>query len=167
MTGKSGNYEVARPGGKCALTGRDILPGDKFFAAVRETPIGLERADIHLDAWKDYPREGILAFWQSVMPQPNAKKKVFVDDEVLTQIFERLADTEEPAKLNFRFVLGLVLMRKRIIVYEKTRKEAAREIWVVRFRGKEELWDLVNPQMDEQQIAQVTSQLGEILNEEV
>lgn len=167
ITGKSGNYEVARPGGKCSLTGRDILPGEKFFAAVRETAIGLERADVHLDAWKDYPREGLLAFWQSTMPQPNAKKKVFVDDEVLTQIFERLADAEEPAKINFRFVLGLILMRKRIIVYEKTRKETDKEIWVVRFRGKEDLLDLVNPQLDEQQITQVTSQLGEILNEEV
>ena len=28
--------------------------------------------------------------------------------------FERLVDTTEPAKLNFRFVLGLILMRKRL-----------------------------------------------------
>lgn len=158
---------MARPGGKCALTGKDIVPGEKFMAAVKETAEGLVRQDICLDAWKDYPREGILAFWQSVMPQPNAKKKVFVDDEVLKQIFENLADTEEPAKLNFRFVLGLILMRKRIVMYESTRYEKDREIWSVRFRGKDAMLDLYNPQLDEAKIVEVTTHLGEILNEEV
>ena len=39
-----------------------------------------------------------------------------------------------------------------------------REIWSVRFKGKEELMDLVNPRLDEQQVGEVSSQLGEILN---
>ncbi len=165
--GKPGSYDVARPGGKCIVTGKDILPGEKFMAAVKETALGLERADISVDAWKDYPREGLLAFWLATMPQPNAKKKLFVDDEVLRQIFEKLADAEEPAKLNFRFVLGLILMRKRIIVYEDTREENGKEIWTVRYRGKDDVLDLVNPQLDEQKIVEVTQHLGEILNEEV
>lgn len=163
---KPGSYDVARPGGKCFLTGVEIPPGEKFMAAVKETATGLERADVCLAAWKDFPREGLLAFWQATMPQPNAKKKLFVDDEVLKQIFDRLSDAEEPAKLNFRFVLGLILMRKRIIVYEDTRVENGREFWSVRYRGKDDVQDLLNPQMDDQKIAEVTGHLGEILNEE-
>lgn len=165
-TGKPGSYDVARPGGKCVLTGKDIAPGEKFMAAVKETAVGLERADVSLDAWKDYPHDGLLAFWQTTMPQPNAKKKIFVDDEVLKQIFDKLSDTEEPAKLNFRFVLGLILMRKRIIVYEDTRVENGKETWSVRYRGKDDVTDLLNPQMDDEKIAEVTQHLGEILNEE-
>ncbi len=164
--GKPGSYDVARPGGKCVLTGRDIPPGEKFMAAVRETAVGLERADVCLEAWKDYPREGLLAFWQSTMPQPNAKKKIFVDDEVLKQIFDKLSDTEEPAKLAFRFVLGLILMRKRIVMYEGTRHEGGKEIWTIRYRGKDDLFDLLNPNLDEQKIVEVTQHLGEVLNEE-
>jgi len=33
------------------------------------------------------------------MPRAEAKKKIFVDDEVLCGLFERLADTAEPSKL--------------------------------------------------------------------
>lgn len=168
ITGKPGSFDVARPGGKCAVTGRDIPPGERFYAAVRETALGMERADVCLEAWKDYAHDGVLAFWQAVMPQPNAKKKLFVDDEVLTQIFEKLSDTQEPAKLNFRFVLGLILMRKRLLVYESTRYENNKELWTVRIRGREkdELLDLLNPQLDEQKIVEVTGQLGEILSQE-
>jgi hypothetical protein len=86
---------------------------------------------------------------------------------VLCEIFERLAETTEPAKLNFRFVLGLILMRKRMIVYEDTRTEEGREIWRVRFRGRDDKLDLVNPKLDEQQVMEVSQQLSEILNEEL
>jgi hypothetical protein len=101
------------------------------------------------------------------MPKHEQKKKVFVDDQVLCEIFERLAETTEPAKLNFRFVLGLILMRKRMIVYEDTRMDGEKEIWQVRFKGRDDRLDLVNPKLDEQQVMEVSQQLSEILNEEL
>jgi hypothetical protein len=109
----------------------------------------------------------LLAFWQTTVPLHEAKKKVFVDDVVLCELFERLKDTAEEPKLNFRFVLGLILMRKRMLVYESSRSEGERDIWTVRFRGKEEKLDLLNPRLSEQQVAEVSVQLGEILNEEL
>ncbi|HMB95225.1 MAG TPA: hypothetical protein VKK61_04225, partial [Tepidisphaeraceae bacterium] len=161
-------YDVSRAGGKCHITGNVIEPGSKFMAALRETPIGLERLDISLEAWQTFDRKDVLAFWQSVMPSPQqVNKKLFVDDQVLCELFERLASAEEPAKLNFRFVLGLILMRKRMIVYENTRHADEKEIWQVRFRGREDLLDLINPRLNEQQVMEVSQQLGEILNEEI
>ena len=105
------------------------------------------------------------------MPRHEAKKKLFVDDEVLCQLFERLSDVQEPAKLNFRFVLGLILMRKRMLIYETTRHEGGegndRELWTVRFKGREDRLDLLNPRLTEEQVGEVSQQLGEILNEEL
>jgi hypothetical protein len=165
--GASG-YDVARPQGKCHVTGQTIEPGAKLMAALRETPQGFERLDISLDAWPSFDRKDVLAFWQTVVPSPQqTKKKLFVDDQVLCELFERLAQTEEPAKLNFRFVLGLILMRKRMIVYESSRMQEDKEIWQVRFRGREDMLELLNPRLDEQQVTEVSQQLGEILNEEI
>ena len=165
---KSGGYDVPRPAGTCAVSGRTIEPGEKFFAVVRETPTGLERVDVCPEAWGQFDHRDVLGFWQTTMPRPEQKpKKLFVDDEVLGTLFERLADTGEPAKLNFRFVLGLILMRKRMLVYEETRYDGGREIWSVRFKGREDRLDLLNPKLDEQQVTEVSQQLGEILNEEL
>ena len=164
--GKAG-YEIPRPGGKCAASGRPIEPGEKYVAVIRETPRGLERLDVAPEHWEAFDRAGLLGFWQTVMPRPEQKKRVFVDDEVLCTLFERLADTTEPAKVKFRFVLGLILMRKRLIVYETTRHEAGRDVWVVRRKGRDERMDLADPKLDESQVAEVSQQLGEILNEEL
>jgi hypothetical protein len=167
MSNTSGTYDVARPHGKCAVTGNTIEPGEKFMAALRETPVAFDRIDVSLQAWPQFDRTGVLGFWQTVMPRPEQKKKVFVDDQVLCELFERLGDATEPNKLNFRFVLGLILMRKRMLVYETSRTEHNREIWSMRFKGREEKLDLVNPKLDESQVQEVSQQLGDILNEEV
>jgi hypothetical protein len=165
--GKSG-YSIGRAEGKCHLCGRTIAPGEKLMGALRETPAMLERVDICSGCWSGYDRAGLLGFWQATMHPPTMKKHLFVDDDVLCDLFGRLAEVEEPAKVNFRFVLGLILMRKRRIVYESTRQgsgqDAGKEIWRVRFKGSEEQMDLVNPRLDEQQVGEVSQQLGEILN---
>ena len=165
-TSKSG-YAVPRPNGKCAVCGRDIPPGEKFVAAIRETPTGLERLDVSLDCWQTFDHANLLGFWQTTMPRPEEKKKLFVDDQVLCDLFERLADVTEPAKINFRFVLGLILMRKRLIIYETTRHDAGRDVWVVRLKGKDQRLDLTDPKLNEQEMTEVSQQLGQILNEEL
>ena len=162
-----GGYEVGRPAGKCAVSGRAIEAGEKFMAVLRETPVGFERLDIAPEHWEAFDRKDVIASWQTVMPRPEQKKKLFVDDEVLCTLFERLGDVQEPAKLNFRFVLGLILMRKRLVIYEDTRHEGERELWSVRFKGREQRMDLLNPKLTEAQVAEVSQQLGEILNEEL
>jgi hypothetical protein len=182
-------YEVARPQGRCCACGAAIAPETKFMAALRETPAGFERLDCCLACWErsDAPgaaieaeaaeaqtgpmaplnRRDLVGFWKTTMPHAEARKKVFVDDDVLLGLFERLADTAEPAKLNFRFVLGLILMRKRMLLYESSRQEDGRDIWSVRCKGRDDCLDLLNPQLNEEQIQDVSQQLGQILNEEL
>lgn len=164
---KHTGLDVPRGGGKCAVSGRAIAVGEKYFAAIRETPTGIERLDLSTGCWADFDKAGLMAFWQTVLSKPDEKKKIFVDDEVLCTLFERLADAVEPAKVNFRFVLGLILMRKRLVLYDSTRHDAGRDIWVVRLKGKPESLDLLDPKLNEEQMAEVSRQLGQILNEEL
>jgi hypothetical protein len=159
-------YEVGRPLGKCAITGEAVQPGAKFMAALRETPGGFERLDISLAAWPQFDRKNVIGFWQATMPAHEQKKRLFVDDTVLCDLFERLADTNEPVKLNFRFVLGLILMRKKMLIYDTSRTDDGKDVWTLHFKGREDRLDLLNPKLDESQVAEVSQQLGQILNEE-
>ncbi len=165
--GKPGQWAVPRPAGVCAVSGRPIAPGERFMAGVRETPAGIERLDAAVEHWGAVDKADLLASWQTVMPKGEEKKKRFVDDEVLCTLFERLADATEPAKVNFRFVLGLILMRKRLVLYDQTRHEDGRDIWVVRMRGRTDTLEMVDPKLNAEQTLEVSQQLGQILNEEL
>ena len=156
---------VGIPGTRHAFNTDEVASGDPNQQGTQMDAIG--HFAVLPEAWEGFDRAGVLAFWQTVMPAHEQKKKVFVDDEVLCTLFERLADATEPVKVNFRFVLGLILMRKRLIVYDDARKEDGRDVWVVHMKGKEEKLLLTDPKLDEQQVTEVSQQLGEILNQEM
>lgn len=139
-----------------------------MFAALRDEPEGMNRVDCCPDCWPAFDRAGVLAFWQTAMPAPDQPaRKLFVDDNVLCELFERLAHAEDPDRLNFRFVLGLILMRKRLLACETTRIDNGREIWLVRLRGSQHTTELLNPQLTEEQVRQVGQQLGQIMREDL
>jgi len=93
---------------------------------------------------------------------------LFVDDQMLLAFFERLAQETDQEKISFRFVLALVLMRKRRLKYDSSKIENDREIWRLRIVGSDnEFTDVLNPNLGEAQIEQLSSQIGQILQVEL
>jgi hypothetical protein len=83
---------------------------------------------------------------------------------VLQTFFNRLEGTTEPAKQRFRFVLALILLRKRILRYENSRREGDGELWIMRQIGDRKKHEVYNPGLSEDEIGEVTSQLGSVLH---
>ena len=165
---RSADFSLARPAGTCSVTGVALPPDQPFMACLRETPAGFERLDVTLDAWPTVSRDNVVAFWRATLPKPSAvKRRQFaIDDAALCALLERLEGVEQPDKQAFRFVLALILMRKRLATYEGSRHEGSTEIWTMKLRGRAELLNIVDPKPTAEQIAAVSTQLGEILNEE-
>lgn len=155
-------WEVERAVGVCAGTLRQLAPGEEYYAALIDTGSGFERRDYSLEYWQSNSPE-VFSFWKTRMPSPKQKKKLFVDDDVLVNFFERLADQTDSLKVNFRFVLALILMRKRRLKYEDSLHVENHEIWRMRFVRSTELHDVVNPNLDDEQIEQVSHELSSIL----
>jgi hypothetical protein len=189
-------YDVARPTGQCAFTGRALEPGEAYMATLVEcdpdpqaakpdgpataaAALGLRRVDVSMDAWDTGRRPPrLFSHWKAVAAAPTHKKKLLVDDHVLLNLMQRLEDTEDPQRLAFRFVLCLILMRKRLLRYDGAEQRSTpdgltQEWWIVRPRSQQGQQDetrachVLNPHLDESRIEQVTSQLGEILEAEL
>lgn len=191
-------YNIERLSGACAVTGRKLVPGEHFMATLVETDgtapaenaaapnqagsqlaaptLGLKRIDVSMEAWQQGHRpEHLFGYWRSVVPEPNQKKRIFVDDEVLMRIFRRLGDADQlaaPGRPAFRFVLALILMRKKLLRYDgsATRRDetgAEQEWWRMVPKGDVEPSEVMNPHLDESQIEQVAQQLGEVLESEM
>ena len=131
----------------------------------------------------------MFSYWKTVVPTPQQKKKLLVDDSVLMDVFTRMEGKSEPQELRFRFVLALILMRKRLLKYEgmetpapataaqdselRTQNSELRtqnpppETWRMIPRGQENPVHVVNPHLTAEQIAEVSQQLSAILAEEI
>ncbi len=155
-------WEVDKPLGQCCGTGRKIEYGEEYFGALVEIDEGLQRRDFCADYWES-EKPNVFCYWRSKLPHPDQKKQIFVDDEMLMAFFERLENEAEQEKVNFRFVLALILMRKRRLKYDATRVENGKEIWRLRTVGEKEIVEVINPHLDEEQVEQLSSQIGQIL----
>lgn len=164
-------YNIARSAGQCVKCGKELQQQEEFMAVLTEAGEQFQRNDWCLACWQAPDRGEIadlFSQWHSRVPVKEAKKKLFVDDDLLMNFFQRLEGAEEPAKLNFRFVLALVLMRKRILVYERSVKDAAGvETWTLRVRGSDQTHEVIDPRLDESKIQEVSEQLSGILQGEL
>ena len=156
-------WEIDKPLGQCYGTGRQIEAGEEYYGALVESEEGLKREDFCEDYWNEHNPD-VFCYWKSKLPHADEKKKLFVDDDMLMAFFERLAGESGQEKINFRFVLALVLMRKRRLKYDSSMTEDGKEIWRLRIAGGDkEFVELINPHLDEEQIEKLSSQIGQIL----
>ncbi|MCK5113177.1 MAG: hypothetical protein KAR11_00245 [Phycisphaerae bacterium] len=105
----------------------------------------------------------VLGVWRTHIPHPEEKKKLLIDNALLVNFFERLEGHEDLSKLKFRYVLTLILMRKRLLNYEGMTTEDGVDIWKMRLRGTERFYKVIDPKLDEEQISEVSASLGEIM----
>ena len=79
-------WEIDRPSGQCFGSSRSIGPGEEYFAVLVETEQGLERRDFCLQFWQEQKPE-VYCYWKTKFPDPQQKKQIFVDDEMLMTFF--------------------------------------------------------------------------------
>jgi len=165
-------YNITKTAGRCVVCEQEIAPGRELMATVREVDEELLREDYCLPCWEKDPKDDspeLLGLWKTRVPVAKEKKKLLVDDALLVNFFQRLEGVDAPARINFRFVLALVLMRKKLLVYDRGEKrDDGTEIWTMHIRGGNETkYAVVDPHMDEDKIAEVSRQLGEIMEGEL
>ncbi len=160
------DWEIRKPLGQCSGTGQVFSPGTDYFAALVETEQGLERRDYSISFWES-EKPATYCFWKSRIPEGREKKRLLVSDEMLMSFFDRLAEEAETEKNRFRFVLMLILMRKRKLKYESSQTIEGQEIWTLRVTGEDRTVQVVNPHLTEDQIEQLSSQMGQILQVEL
>jgi hypothetical protein len=171
-------YNITRTAGRCRACGRRMQPAEEFVATLRQADEDPQqeflREDFCASCWDaagDESRSagGILGTWRSRVPSPKEKRrKTFVDDELLTDFFRQLEGASEPARLQLRFVLALILMRKKLLVYDSSdRAPEGHDVWTMHFKGERDTCKVVDPDMDEEKIAEVSRHLGDVLEGEL
>lgn len=160
----------------CAATGRVLSPGDRVVVALieRTDDGGLDRLDFDEEAWdagaRDPAGRRVFAHWRGAQAEPNAKPRQFIDDDALLDLFHQLGESgadggDGRGRAAFRYVLALILCRKRLLVHEGS----ARGAILVRARGSEPGSAPIrvdDPGLDEAMLAAATEQVGAVLRAE-
>ncbi len=155
------DYEVQRCTRHCAATGRELAPGETFYSTLSSEGADVVRRDYSAEAWQG-PPEGVLGWWKSHMPERDAKKLHWAPNDVMLELLE---STEGQAdRQDFRYVLALLLVRRRVLRLEGTeRDDDGREFSVLYCPRRETTYRVVTAPPDEARVIEIQAELGKLL----
>lgn len=161
------SYQIGRSPGACAVSGRTLEPGERYVAAIvdRETGEGFDRVEYAIEEWERGTRpDRLFGYWRAVVPEKDAKPKMLVDDESMLEFFDSLGDAPEQAAL--RFVLTLLLLRKRLLKHVGQRHTKESREMLVRRRGEPAdapAIAVTDPGLDVREVETLAAQLEPVL----
>ena len=104
----------------CAVTERHFEDGEAFYTALFPDPesSGYLRKDFSIDAWENLGDEvdQAFSFWQTKYLAPVKEEEVEVTDESPEDLLRRLIEEDEEHTENARYILAVMLERKKQLV---------------------------------------------------
>ncbi len=163
-------YKIGARSRRCQACSREFGIGDEYLSTVVETAEEdrLSRQDFCPACWKP-EAQPYFSFWKTRVPEPESadrKGPPLVDLARLMQLFEHLAESPDEQARRFRYVLALVLMRKRRLrVVESRRGRGGKgDVLTLRETGSERRHVVEAPGISDDEIRSVADRLREILD---
>jgi len=118
------------------------------------------RRDYGAEAWQGAP-EGSLGWWRSRVPVKDGKPKLAPTD-VMLNLFTALAD--KPSDAQFRYLLGLLLIRRRVLRREEAScDDAGREVLILFAPRCDQRYEMLVDEPDPQQAEQIQQRMIDLL----
>jgi len=158
-------YKIESSARQCSQCDRAFGVGEEYYSAVVETEeeSRLARRDFCPACWQP-DTQTFFSFWKTSVPEPEPTRGPrLIDFTRLLRLFERLEQAEENRR--FRYVLALVLMRKRRLRLVSLRRLGGRaEVLTLREVGGDRQHTVQNPGLSDEEIQGVADRLREILD---
>lgn len=156
------DYEIQASSRRCAVSGRELRPGERFYSVLLEEGGKFLRRDFSQEAWQG-PPAGAFSFWLSRVPEEEGNRRPPVDNEMLVDCFQRLEGQTDPARVHFRYVVALLLMRRKRLKFEEARVEEGQEILSLRCTKSRTVYRVLNPRLTEEAMAAVQGEVFKVL----
>lgn len=101
----------------CCATKRELRPEEPIFSVLFENEDEYVRLDYSADAWPGPPDRETIGWWKTRIPSLNDKKVKLAPNDILLNLFDSLG--EQVDKEEMRYILVLLLVRKRLFRFEK------------------------------------------------
>jgi hypothetical protein len=155
------DYEIQRCTRHCATTGRELQPGEVFYSTLTTDGPQVVRHDYAPEAWQG-PPEGVLGWWKAHVPQRDARKLHWAPNDVMLELLESLE--VQPDKQDMRYVLALLLIRRRVVRLEESEQdELSREVSVLYCPRRETTYRVVTVMPTEERTAEIQEELARLL----
>jgi hypothetical protein len=147
-------YQIQPNTRRCTVSGRELKLGEKYYSVLLDEGGKFVRKDYGAEAWQGPPADA-FSFWAGRVPAAGVRRRPPIDDDMLLECFQRLEGRTEPASENFRYVLALLLMRRKRFKFEEARNDGGREVLVLRCGRSGARHEVANPHLSDEEMTAV------------
>ena len=156
------DYQIQPNTRRCAQSGRELVAGERYFAVLFEQEERLVRQDYSAEAWRGPPARA-FSFWTGRVPPADSASRPRFDDDMLMDCFARLEGDTEPRKVSFRYVVALLLLRRRRLKLEQTLRETGATVLSLRCPRSGAAHRVVDPGLSEDELEKVQEDVFQVL----
>ncbi|MEI6606702.1 MAG: hypothetical protein WCP35_15445 [Verrucomicrobiota bacterium] len=141
---------------ECSATQRPFVTGEPIVTALFPDPesSGYLRRDYCLEAWSAIPAAAELPFssWRTNYATPGGEKPPAVDREQPEDILRRMVEDDQDHTENTRYILAVMLERKRILRETDTQRTATGILRIYENRKTGEVYIVKDPDIPLSQV---------------
>jgi hypothetical protein len=154
-------FVVAGPTRVCAVSGRTLTAGERFYGVLSESAGVVTRTDYAAECWTGPPPNAV-AYWFGRIPEVNSPRRPTIDDAQLLALFTQLATAQDASRHQLRYAVTLLLMRRKKLKFEDVRRSAdpgTPDVLIVRDARTGTRYDVPDPHLTEADLATVQDQV--------
>ena len=155
-------YQIQPNTRRCVVSGRELKPGERYYSVLLDEAGKFVRRDYAAEAWQGPPADA-FSFWAGRVPAAGARKRPPIDDDMLLDCFQRLEGRTDAAGENFRYVLALLLMRRKRFKFEEARNDGGREVLVLHCGRTGARHEVADPRLADEEMAAVQDDVFQAL----
>jgi hypothetical protein len=157
------DYQIQVNTRRCAVSGKELQPGERFYSVLLDEGGKFQRLDYSTEAWQGPPKEA-FSFWAGRIPLREDNRRPRIDDDLLMDCFERLEEEEsEASRSKFRYVVALLLMRRKRLKFAESRLENGIEVLHLHGVRTGKDYRVINPRLTEDEMAAVQEEVFRVL----
>lgn len=160
------DWTIQSRSGRCAVTGRDFAEGEFFYTLLYRERDGFRREDISEEAWRgrqgDSDAAAPYSFWRTkfeatpIVPETLAK-------ETAEDLLRRYMSGQDEGHANARYILALMLERKRLLKQIEAKEEVHGRTLVYEHVKTGEVFVVPDPGLRLDQVEAVQGEVAALL----
>jgi hypothetical protein len=166
------DWKIRSTHARCEVSGEPFLDGDQFYTCIFDEPAseGFARRDYSAAAWKKARKKlepAPFSFWKSTYKAPvRAAEDHRTSDTSVEGMLRRFIDEDDPRTENARYILALMLERKKTLIPTDAKETETRTLLFYEHADNGDVFIVADPGLRLDEIESVQREVVDLLAEE-
>jgi hypothetical protein len=158
-------WEIRAPSRQCNRCETPFADKSAYHTLLRFTHEGYTRRDLCPNCWTQEPKDGVVSTWQGVYRVPAPPPPEPIEKKTAESRLRELVNSTDPSHAGVRYILAVMLERKRILRHRDTVQQNGEDILIYEHAQTGETFPVVDPHLRLDQLDQLQKDVNALLGQ--